>query len=87
VTGPVEVLNLVVTVSLVPAIVVVARRPTRRWRSGQVGKAVSLVAVLFVNFHVGVVLVPLGAVVALARHRHDPHDRSPVPIADSWPGV
>jgi hypothetical protein len=86
VTGAVEVLNLVVTVSLVPAIVAVARRPARRWRTGPAGKAVSLVAVLFVNFHVGVVLVPFGAVVALARHRHDPEDRSPVPLADSWPG-
>jgi hypothetical protein len=87
VTGAVQVLSLLVTVSLVPAIVVIACRPVRRWRTGQAGKGVSLVAILFVNFHVGVVLVPLGAIVALARHRHDPEDRSPVPLADSWPGA
>jgi hypothetical protein len=87
VTGPVEVLNLAVTVSLLPALVVVGRRPARRWRTGTAGKLVSLAAVLIVVFHVGAVLVPLGAIVVLARHRHDPSDRSPVPFADSWPGA
>jgi hypothetical protein len=87
VTGAVDVLNLVVTVSLAAAVVVVARRPVRRWRTGWAGKGISLIAVLFVDFHVGVVLVPLGAVVALTRHRQDPEDRSPVPVADSWPGA
>jgi hypothetical protein len=83
----VEIVDVAITAGDVAVLIIVARRPVRRWRKGWAGKLVSLVAVLFVTFHLGAVLVPIGAVVALTRHRKDLQDRSPVPVADSWPGA
>jgi hypothetical protein len=83
----VEIIDVAITGGDLAVFIIVARRPVRRWRKGRAGKLVSLVAVLFVTFHLGAVLIPIGAVVALTRHRKDQQDRSPVPVADSWPGA
>jgi hypothetical protein len=85
-TALVKIIDVAITGGDLAVLIIVARRPERRWRKGWAGKLLSLAAVLFVTFHLGAVLVPVGAVVALTRHRKDQQDRSPVPVADSWPG-
>ena len=83
----VNVWNLVASVAAIAVTVLVVRRPSRQWRTGRAGKALSAAASLFVAFHIGPVLVPLGAVVAVARHRHNRPDHSTVPVADHYPGA
>ena len=85
-TGLVAVCNLAVGLGVLAVVFVLVRRHPANWRTGRWGKAVSVGVALLVSTHVAGVAVPIGAVVAVLRHRRRVRDGAGVPTADTWPG-
>jgi hypothetical protein len=57
-TALVKIIDVAITGGDLAVLIIVARRPERRWRKGWAGKLLSLAAVLFVTFHLGAVSSP-----------------------------